>query len=71
MLYLQSMRSELEIEREHCTAAQSALERERVTSSSLRRELEVEKEQHRATKNKYKAKVTELRTTIEVEKSKN
>ena len=64
------MRSELEIEREHCASAQSALERERVTLASLRREVEVEKEQHRATKNKYKAKVTELRTAIDVEVSK-
>ena len=64
------MRSELEIEREHCTVAQSGLERERVTAASLRRELDVEKEQHRTTKNKYRAKVTELRTEVEVEKSK-
>ena len=66
----QSLRSELELEREQCTAAKSSLERERVTSGSLRRELDLEREQHRQTKNKYKTKVTELKTNLEVEKSK-
>ncbi len=49
--------------------AVTALERDRMTLASLHRELDLEKDQHRNAETKYKAKLTELRTVIDMEKA--
>ena len=67
----QKLRREIESDKEQLSEANSTLERERMTGNSLRRELDMERDQHRTTERQYKSKVTELRATAETEKARN
>lgn len=67
----QKLRREIESEKERSAEATSALDRERMRVTTLQRELEVEREKHHATDVKYKSKVSELKSSVESEKTRN
>ena len=65
----QKLRQDIESEKQSHLEAVSALERERLTVSSLRRELDLERDQLRNSQNKYKAKIEQLRASCDVQKA--
>ena len=68
-MFSQKLRQDIESEKQSHLEAVSALERERLTVSSLRRELDLERDQLRNSQNKYKAKIEQLRASCEVQKA--
>ena len=65
----QKLKQDMESEKQSHLEAVSALERERMTVASLRREVDLERDQHCNTHTKYKAKVEQMRASLELHKS--
>ena len=68
---LQKLHSDLELEKERRTEAQTSLDNEKVVCAGVRRDLELERSTRHHVENKYKGRIAELRTAIELDRAKN
>ena len=57
------------MEKERRVEAHDSVERERMTLASLRRELELERDSSRALDHKAKAKIAELKSSLDMERA--